>query len=827
MEVITTHINADFDSLASMLAAKKLYPKAVLVFPGSQERNLREFLLQSTIYIFDPQRVKNIDLDKITRLILVDTRQKSRIGKFADILEKPGLEIHIYDHHAKSSGDISGLIEEVKEVGATMTIMAQLLKEKGIEISSDEATVMLLGIYEDTGSFTFSSTREEDYLAAAYLLHKGANLNIISDILVRELTSEQIGLLNELIHTATTYNINGIEIVIAQTSVDKFVGDLAVLVHKLRDIKNINVLFVLARMEDRIYLVARSRIVEVNAGEIALSFGGGGHASAASATIKDLTLTQAKEKLLQLIHKKVRILKVARDIMTFPIKSIESKESLERAGTMMTRYNVNVLPVLEGGLLVGLITRQIIGKASFHGLSNISVKEYMTTNFSVIEPETSLESVQSLIVENNQRFLPVVKGGKLIGGITRTDLLRSLYPKAPEGTDHPYDTGYEPRYARKKNILGLLKEGTSKNILQLFKKLGEVADKLNYNAYAVGGFVRDLLLRNGNLDIDIVIEGDGINFAKIFAAGQGVKARLYKRFGTATIVFPDGLKIDVATARLEYYDHPAALPIVELSSLKQDLYRRDFTMNTLALSLNPGEFGVLIDFFGGQKDIKEKTIRVLHNLSFVEDPTRVFRAIRFEKKLGFKLGIQTRKLIENAVKINFFERLAGSRLASELILILEEEPLKGVARMNEFGILKFIHPRIEFNDEIKSTFENIEDVLSWFKLLFLEEKCKKWLIYFFGLIDPLAEEAVSEVCQRLSFNKKDTRKILEEKRAAKEILTRFSQQKRLKNGAISEWLNPLSMEVLLYMMAKSTRDFTKKKISQYITKLRPRELKGI
>ena len=150
MEVITTHTNADFDSLASMLAAKKLYPHAVLVFPGSQERSLREFFIHSTLYALEVERIKNIDLQEVKRLILVDTRQMSRIGKFSDVVSNPGVDIHIYDHHPPSSDDLHGSLEVISEVGATTTVLLNLLRERKIEITQDEATVMLLGIYEDT-----------------------------------------------------------------------------------------------------------------------------------------------------------------------------------------------------------------------------------------------------------------------------------------------------------------------------------------------------------------------------------------------------------------------------------------------------------------------------------------------------------------------------------------------------------------------------------------------------------------------------------------------------------------------------------------------------
>ena len=170
MEVIITHVNADFDALASLLAAHKLYPEAKLVFPGSQEKSLRDFFVRSTFYVLEADRVKDIDLTKITRLIMVDTRQRSRIGRFAEIVGTPGLEIHVYDHHPPSADDVTGTVEVVEEKGATITILLRILREHGISLNPDEATIMMLGVYEDTGSLTFSSTTEEDFYAAAYLL---------------------------------------------------------------------------------------------------------------------------------------------------------------------------------------------------------------------------------------------------------------------------------------------------------------------------------------------------------------------------------------------------------------------------------------------------------------------------------------------------------------------------------------------------------------------------------------------------------------------------------------------------------------------------------
>ncbi len=318
MEVITTHINADFDAMGSMIAARKLYPGALLVFPGSQERTLREYFIKSAVYIYGFKRLRDIDIEKVTRLILVDTRQSSRIGKFIDILQKPGLEVHVYDHHPDAEDDVRADLSIVKPFGSTVTLFTWMFRERGIEITAEEATMMSLGVFEDTGSFTFSNTTPEDFEAAAFLLRSGADLNVVSDMITRELTAEQVSLLNELILSAKNYNFQGIEVCVTTVSIDRYVGDFAVLVHKLRDIENLDVVFALARMDDRVYLVARSRIAEVNVGAIVSLFGGGGHATAASASIKDLTLVQAEAKLLEILRSHIHPYPTAETLMTSP-----------------------------------------------------------------------------------------------------------------------------------------------------------------------------------------------------------------------------------------------------------------------------------------------------------------------------------------------------------------------------------------------------------------------------------------------------------------------------------------------------------------------------
>ncbi|MBW2560031.1 MAG: CCA tRNA nucleotidyltransferase [Deltaproteobacteria bacterium] len=224
--------------------------------------------------------------------------------------------------------------------------------------------------------------------------------------------------------------------------------------------------------------------------------------------------------------------------------------------------------------------------------------------------------------------------------------------------------------------------------LPVLQDAGRCAGEMGFGAYAVGGLVRDLFLQRETLDVDIAIEGDSIAFASRFSADHGTHLLVYERFKTANLAFSSGFKMDVATTRTEVYEHPAALPLVRPGSIKDDLFRRDFSMNTLAVCLNPDRFGELLDPFQARKDIRKGSIRILHDRSFVDDPTRIFRAARFEKRFDFKLEDVTKRCVQDAVSAGLIERLSGYRIASELRLILkEEDPLPVIQRLEELGVI--------------------------------------------------------------------------------------------------------------------------------------------
>ena len=820
MDVITTHLNADFDCLGSMVAAKKLYPHARIVFPGSQEKNVRDFLRQVD-FSFEFETAKTIDVHQITRLIIVDTKQADRIGDLADILHKPYLKIHLYDHHPSSQRDFEAELEIIEDTGATTTIFVRLLRNQQIELTPMEATVLALGIYEDTGSLTFTSTREADLEAAAYLLSKGADLSLVSEFINRELTPIQVRLLHDLMQSKKELMIEGSPITIAQASSRRYIGDAAFIVHKWIEMENLDVVFALIRMDTKVHLVARSRGVMVNVGEIAAEFGGGGHPYAASASIKEMTLIEAEEALVRILYKHIQEAHIARRIMSAPVLFVEQEKTIKATKELLDGYTVNTLLVLDDRQApVGYITRQIVQRAIFHGLENESVQEYMLTDVKTVSPDTPFSEIELLMIQRPQKILPVVdEVGQAIGVITKNDILKVLQEQTLEKWAYYSDT--ERPHTR--NVRRLMDERLPEHIVTLLRDIGELGDELGYSVYVVGGFVRDLILRaEENLDVDIVIEGDGIRFAKAISRRWGARVRIHRKFCTAVVIFPDGFKIDVATARTEHYEYPAAMPIIKLGSIRLDLLRRDFTINALAIKLNRRSFGKVFDYFGGQRDVKEKVIRVLHSLSFVEDPTRAFRAIRFEQRFHFRIGNFTLNLIKNAVKKGFVSKLGGKRVFNELYIIFSEpNPIGVLERMAELRVLQAINPHLPPIDEIRRLFRNIRAVLAWYELLYREEPIEEWILYFLGFIDKLHDEEAQEFCEYL----KITNKVMPKVQAARngyKLIERPLHEKLhdLQNSDIYRVFHHLPIETILFWMAKTRQEFVKKAISTYLSKLR-------
>ncbi|OPY86368.1 MAG: Bifunctional oligoribonuclease and PAP phosphatase NrnA [Syntrophus sp. PtaU1.Bin208] len=814
MDIITSHIQTDFDALGSMLAAKLLYPDALIVFPGSQEKSVRDYLQEAPPMVQeDMVKIRQLDLEAVSRMIVVDTRQASRIGKFAELLGREGLTVVLYDHHGSSPDDIRGNLEYCEELGSTVAIMVKILNERGLRPPPEIATVMAMGLYEDTGSLLFPSTTPDDCLALAALMAWGADMDAVSRTVYRELNAEQVDVLDQLIKNIRTLEVNGLHVLISKASSPGYVEDFAILVHKLRAMYAADALFALGQMGDRIYLVARSSQPQLNAAQIAAFFGGGGHASAAAASLRDLNLNQAESALIRHIREEARPLLAARDIMTFPVKGIYLDESINKASDLLNKYHINALVVKSADeRLRGIVTHQVVSRAQGHDLGEAKVRDYMIQDVRTVRPESPVGEIRSLVIDGNQRLLPVVEDRRAVGVITRTDLMRILHDRMTK-IEQGSSAGMPG-----KSVRYLLRERMPEEYFELLRKAGELAEGMGFNLFLVGGIVRDMIMRVDNLDIDLVVEGDGVVFARTLAGALGAKVSPHEKYKTAVVRLSGGEKIDVATARLEYYRMPGAFPEVEESTLKLDLYRRDFTINTMAVALNPHRFGELIDYFGAQRDIREKKIRVLHSLSFVEDPSRILRAVRFEKRRGFSLGKQTLSLISSAVHAGFLRNIPGRRIFHEMRQILqEEEPIRCVERLQELKVLEAIYGDLVFDEQMREAFSAVRETLLWFRLLYTHEKIRVWFLYFLAMTESMDPSSVMALGDAFGLRREDSEILLGSREKVREIMRNMASRPEMLPSQAVAILGKASLEEILYAMSRCRSANFKKIFSTYVT----------
>jgi tRNA nucleotidyltransferase (CCA-adding enzyme) len=707
MHLILTHEQADFDALGASLGASLLHPQAVPVLPRRLNRNVRAFL---TLYGENLPFVEFSDLaaEAIDRVTLVDTQNLTSVKGLRD-----DALVDVIDHHRQDDSIDPAWQTRIEAVGASATLLVETLRDTGIDLDWVAATLLLLGIYEDTGSLSYTITTPRDLVASAWLLEVGANLNIASDFLNHPLSSEQRELYERLLEEAETHQFKGVSVVVAAARAEGMVDEISTLAHKLRDLFDPAGLFVLVALDSHIQLVARSTSDAVNVAKVAEHFGGGGHERAAAALIRDKDLDSARQKLLALLPSLVIPPKTVGEIMSRGPQLLAPDSPIEDAAQKMQRFGHEGYPVVEHGKVVGLLTRRAVDRALAHKLGAKPVSSVMEAGEVSVAPDDSIEQLQRVMIRHDWGQVPVIdpEGGEVVGIVTRTDLLTTLAADLAESG--PPDLSER------------LKTALSPGRLALLKLVASQAEANQIALYVVGGFVRDLLLDMPSVDLDLVVEGDAIELAASLAEAYGGRVSSHRRFGTAKWVIDRGSSaltaalgqadgsisdlpdsLDLVGARTEFYPHPTALPRVARGSIKLDLHRRDFTINTLALRLDGGHYGQLQDYWGGGSDLKHGLIRVLHSLSFVDDPTRMLRAVRLEQRLGFNIEERTLELLKDATPL--LDRVSGDRIRNELGLIFAEAERSAIMRqLDALGLLRAIHPALRWGSTVEERWDQL------------------------------------------------------------------------------------------------------------------------
>lgn len=764
LNAIISHEHTDFDAVGSQLGAAKIYPDYTPILPRQVNRNVSDFL---TLH-WDALPFKRVEdvppAARIRRLVLVETQTLPSIRG----LDVEGLEsVIVIDHHERSPNLPAEWEFEGRPAGACTTLLVEVIADRRIALSPVEATLLLLGIYEDTGSLTYAGTTPLDLRAAAWLIDHGANLDILRDFLDHPLTDEQRTLYEQLIDNARLFEIKGYKIIIATAETDEYVEEISTLAHSMRDLYDPDALFLAAEMHGHIQLVARSTTDAIDVGDIMEYFNGGGHTRAAAAFVDEGDLTAVVEDIKQFLRDRVQPAVTVGDIMSRGlIRMIPIDHTIERASQKIRRWGHEGFPVVRpDGSVAGVLTRRDVDRALHHHMGDEPVTTVMHKGNIQVTPDDSVEYLQRVMLDYDVGQVAVVEDNSIVGIVTRTDLLK-LWATPEEGI-------------RREEIIRRLEQAVPPAFLKLVRTIAKEANELGDSLYFVGGFVRDLLLNQPTKDLDLVVEGDAIRLGRRLANTYGGRIVGHRRFGTAKWILtnseprnslltapgvPD--HIDLVTARTEFYEQPTALPQVEQSNIKLDLHRRDFTINTLAIALDEARYGQLLDFYGGERDLRDGKIRVLHNLSFVEDPTRIIRAVRFEQRLAFTIEPRTLEKLHDAIEL--LDRVSGDRLRTELELIFQEEAAGDMLRrLDELEVLGQINPALTYSGAIRARLDELPPGAGA-------------EVYFAAWLWDIPQEDVNRIAERLNISA-SIQKLLKQVFALRDV-----QQDILDAGTASE-----------------------------------------
>ncbi|MDA3895121.1 MAG: CBS domain-containing protein [Desulfobacteraceae bacterium] len=432
MQIITTHRSADFDGFASVIAGTILYPDAIPVLPKALNPNVKAFL---SIHkdLFKIKFVNEIDLDQVNRLIVVDTCRWSRLEKMKSLKDREDLEIFLWDHHENQS-DLNTAWQCQETIGANITLMIREIKKKKILLTPIQATLFLIGLYEDTGNLSFPSTTAEDAYAAAYLLENKADLNILSTFLQPAYGEKQKNILFEMLKTAPRTKIDTFTVSINIMHIAGHVSNLSLVVNMYRDILNIDAAFGIFVHNDheKCIVIGRSRVEDINVGSIMRSMGGGGHPGAGSAMVKSVNPDALQDWLLELLRGNQQASVLISDLMSYPVFSVAPDTPMSEVADLLKEKGCTGLPVVDNEKLVGVISRRDFKKIRKGSQLKAPVKAFMNTRNITIEPDKSPMEAARIMIKHDIGRLPVVKDNKIIGIMSRSDAMLYFYDLLPD-----------------------------------------------------------------------------------------------------------------------------------------------------------------------------------------------------------------------------------------------------------------------------------------------------------------------------------------------------------------------------------------------------------
>ncbi|HIO42291.1 MAG TPA: CBS domain-containing protein [Aquifex sp.] len=779
MKLVVLPTGADLDALSSAYGVLLLYPDAKMVRPLQLSKSAAA-VFKKYKHLFEGRLIGEVPKE-VETLILVDTCGFERIPSVPHYGE-----LLIYDHHPRcGERKFERATLKVDRVGAATTLVVEEIRDRKVELSPEGATLLLMGIYEDTGNFTHLGTTPRDLEAAAFLLSKGADLKEVDRFVNEKLTAEELEVVYKLLRSIEYIETpEGFRVAIATFKGEEYFPEFQELVYRMKEFtERVDGFFIVYEAGNKTYLFGRAVNPNFDASAVLRRLGGGGHGAAASLKVEGIPAERVKKRLVDVLTGNLPNIYLE-NFISYPPLVVRADEGVREALQRLVDFGFAGAPVVdEEGRPLGVVFKKDLLRALKHlGDKPLKVSEVLNPDVRVLHLRDTIWEAENILSKFGQKLIPVVNdAGRVVGVLTRLDIFKNILSETPE------------RVRQRKIEL-------PENIRDFAEEVGKLAKRLGLRAYIVGGVVRDIILGRPVWDLDIVVEGgDATELAKAVGELYGVKVHPFEEFGTAHLKVGN-LKVEFATARRESYERSGAYPKVEPASLKEDIFRRDFTINTLAVALNPEDFGQLIDYLGGLEDLRRGIVRVLHSLSFVEDPIRILRALRFAGRFGFDLSKGTKTLLRRAVDLGVLKNAPRGRVANELRLALREDRFLEILKLyKEYKILEQILPEgFQWSKIREEELKKLKSLLEEFP----EISIPGWVL-FISLLLGLEKEKALGVLKELSAPAKVREIYLQAKDETWEILKTLKGAKKPSDLAVG--LKRYHPETLLLVASKGDR----------------------
>jgi nanoRNase/pAp phosphatase (c-di-AMP/oligoRNAs hydrolase)/CBS domain-containing protein len=427
MQIVTTHTNTDFDALASMVACTCLYPGAQGVLPSHVMAGVKEFLaIHQDLLRVTPR--KGFDLEAVSSLIVVDTNTWNRLDRMQALKDRPDLEIICWDHHMAGTDILPG-VDHREEVGATITLLLEEMERRQIPFTPMQATLFLLGIYDDTGCLTFSSATPRDARMTAFLLENGADLNMVSSFLSNTMDDSHARVFSDMLDRAQVLALGGMNIGLCAMPVQSGLTMLASLVEKYKEFKGLDAVFgIFLTDQSKAMVIGRSSPDAVDVGEVVRSLGGGGHPGAGSAVIRDQDLERVTQQITALIREAGRTPALVSEIMVDPGRfTVRPDQTVAEAGEIMARSRIRALLVCETDRFLGLVPEAAVDRARKNNRLATPVKGILKPDVPVVGPDDDVRTAAAYMNQSPEGILPVLEQGCLTGVLTRGSLVLHMY----------------------------------------------------------------------------------------------------------------------------------------------------------------------------------------------------------------------------------------------------------------------------------------------------------------------------------------------------------------------------------------------------------------